>query len=689
MASYGLRYQGEYANVPTGGSERTYTVQVLQKDYSGSFQSIVLAATPVVHKYQTDDIRSPVRGSSATINIINSGSIPITTFYSLNDDQWQVKILQGATVLFIGFIVQDDTTEVMLDTPHELTLQCNDGLGLLKGVAFNLNSDVIADPYARNTLSAIIHQCLNNTSLALETYVYVNIWEDRMSEADSPFAQCYIDCNMFISGTKNEASGTVSNVFTNCYDVLEKILDRFNCSLFQALGRWNIVRWDELYTLTTVHAFIYDSTWNLTGSGLLDTPFIAQPNIATASIPATFPETGLRRQIIRPFQFDRETFNYVQPKYLLKNFDLQTLGALIRTYSQPPNQVSEYQFTSWSGGWGTNPTTRFIRVVVDAIGNEVERYAVLTGTTDDAITGAPRAVQGTPFEATAGDLIKYSFSFRQSSVHAGGVTYFFALRLYNGVDDRYVGNAADFAYVAGGEPWVPALNNAPPHGFFYTIPAGDNTGQWHTVEIVSARLPFDGLIYCYLGQNDGNPFPLQVHETHYKDIRVEYTQFINESTKITGHIHKDTQTDPLALACKNNEDVQIYVDDSPSQQAVGTLFLSTFHNLVQDRTKRWHRAGYTESLRLGQIMTTETLQWRSVPRTKLEGTFYGLVQSAIHVNMTSIFEFSYLGGTRFIFGQFEFDSRENKWHGTAWELDSGTGTVAQIYTFTYIYSTAI
>ena len=89
--AYGLRYFGEFEDI----SGRSYRVEILQKEYTGSFYSVTLGSSPIIHTYQTDDIRATVRGSSAVVNIINSGSIPITTFYSVNDDEFQVKILQG------------------------------------------------------------------------------------------------------------------------------------------------------------------------------------------------------------------------------------------------------------------------------------------------------------------------------------------------------------------------------------------------------------------------------------------------------------------------------------------------------------------------------------------------------------------------------------------------------------------
>lgn len=562
----------------------------------------------------------------------------------------------------------------MVDFAHEITLQVNDNLGLLKDVAFNFNSDIITDFYARNSLAAIIHQCLHNTGLDLQAYVYANIWEDRMSESDSLFPQAFVDCNLFISGSTTDPTGKSTDTFMSCYDVLDRILSVFDCSLFQSYGRWNIVRWQELRGLTTIHAFVYDKDWTLIDSKLLPAAFTSAPG-AAGVLPDIFPETGLRRQIFRPFLFSRRQFNYTQPKYLLKNYDLQTLGALIRTYVDiDGNTVSEYVATGWENSWPT--------------------------------ADSARAIQGTPFEATKGDKLKFSFQFRTNFSVPYPATVIFAARLFDGVNNRYV----DEIPVDDGA-WIPGI------GYNLTIPVGGDITQWQSVSIESSQIPFDGLIYVYLAGVGGVPLPyarfIRVvtdsigdeisrylvgakpaglpaqQETQYMDIRVEYTQYINDSTKITGHIHKDTQTDTVAQVIKNNEDVQIYIDDSPSNQIAGTLFISTFHNLIQDRTSRWHRAGITESLRLGQIMTTEVLQWRSLSRTKIEGSFYGLVQSGLHLALLSVFKFSFFDPIRFIFGQLEFDFRNNSIRCTAWELTGQAGEflVNQLYTFTYIYST--
>ncbi|MGB5048239.1 MAG: hypothetical protein WBO46_04855, partial [Caldilineaceae bacterium] len=267
--------------------------------------------------------------------------------------------------------------------------------------------------YAKESLLNIIALCLQNTGLGLETYIYENLFEVSQVNTKSSLEQTFIDVQTFISG----------EVFMSCYDVLTKICERFNMTLFQAKGRWNIIRWDEMRQGTGINGFVYDSTFTQTGTTTLD------EQLTFGFEQDTYPEAGLRKTIFRPWQFDKETFNYEQPKYLLNNYDLQTLGALLRTYNSGANIVKEYVATGWTGTNGnTTPSERFIRVVSDALLNELERYLVIRGNTSESAMAVP----SDPIEANIGDKISFSFSVRTNDDQAPGIGAVFAVRMYNG-----------------------------------------------------------------------------------------------------------------------------------------------------------------------------------------------------------------------------------------------------------------
>jgi len=690
--AYTLKYQGEFDSI----SEVGYRVEILEKDYSGPNYQIQLAAAPVVHNWNTDDPKASVKGSSLQIRYLNKGSIPIESFYSNADDQFRVIFYQGSKVLFIGYLVQDDCIEPMVDFTHEVLLSANDNLGLLKDLALDVSAEVsllpcmaqgdfigitipvqnwiilsninftpaigvpftitghpatlmnntftptavtalsstqfrvkiatstgdtvnapcsingtatIANGNKRLTLANIIHACLVKTGLELDTHIYCNLFAANNIVTTSFLHQIYIEPDTFLSGDK----------FDNCYSVLEKICGTFNLSLFQALGRWNIVHWDELRR-GTVNGFIYDYDFALTGTEDLQAAFDFGFH-GTTGMPdhPTYPEAGLVKSITRPFEFAKETFNYQQPKYLLKNYDLQTLGALLRTYTSGGNTIKEYVATSWELGFTGTVVERFIRVTTDSLGNEIDRVFVMRGPTGDSA----RSVASTPIEVSAGDKVNFSFSFKTNVSQGGTLTIIFAIRVFDGVNNRYVDESP-----TDNGAWQSGI------GFNYVIASGDNSNVWHQVDIKSSQIPFNGLLYCYLAQATQDP-QSTAKETYYKDIRLELTQFINDSTKVIGHIHKDSQ----AVVIKNNKDVEIYMDDSPRNTIQGTLFQPSFTGLLQDRTDLWYRNGITESKKVGNIITNETLQYRSVSRTKLEGAYRGLRQSGGSKSVPGIVDF--------------------------------------------------
>jgi hypothetical protein len=824
--AYGLIYYSEFDNV----GEHRYRFEILQKDYAGSSSSVLLSGNPATHRWDTDDVKAPIKGSSLVVNLLNGTSqqgtfgatveldfvdqgifyqsiilisgttfipqvgvpftvsghvdpsvngvytplsfvqtgtnsytivfavgadqptsvadestitgianLPITTFYSINDDQFKGRLYWNSQLLFEGFLVQDDCSELMADYAHEITLSFNDNLGLLKDIALDenvpdfggflatayfeflspipdnfihlYNTDFIPevgvpftisgyidpagnatwtpiavealgggnwkvqvvdlafvqmppypvlitgagtiDLYKRNTLLNIIRVCLYNTGLELDTYIYANIFEVAHDNTRSFLEQTYVDTQVFLDDQK----------FKNCYEVLTYIMDRFNLTLFQSLGAWRIMKWDEARYYPTTHLipyFRYDSEMAYVGDGVYGESFDTGNS-------DSLPENGLTKSIFRPYKFTLETFNYRQPKYLLRNFDLQELGALLGTYIDGATTVNEYAFTGWGDGGYSPQPLYYIRVVTDTLtGDEIERYAVV----EDATGDTARSVMATPFEVNEGDRVNLQFTFRTNVSQAGPATIVLALRLFDGTTTNY----ADEDNTVN---WKTGL------GWNYLVPSGSDTNVNQSVEIDPGPIPFSGLMFVYLPQAVNSAGTGD--ETQIKDIRLTYTPFINDSTKIIGHTHTGEQTPNT----KNNLSEDIYLDDSPRNSNAGTLFLPGFDGLLQERTSEWYRlTSPSEELKLGNITTFEQLFWRRLSRTKLEGNVIGLIKVGVHVSMLSILSFSELPGLNFGFGMLEIDYKNQSFNGNQWELCTDSEEDADLtstYTFNYLY----
>lgn len=742
--SYGIKYQSTFDRVDNTGVSVGYTLQILQLGYSAGITNVKCGAVPVLHQYQTDDPKAPIKGSSLSITLINEkGSLPLTDFLSIDDDEYQVQLFWGTQLMFIGFLVQDDCSETLIDYTHEINLSATDNLGLLKGVtldkakitydiilnvndthattapniltvsssfaAFVQNGDVIkvfgliftstytvidnsggtslvvaetvttvsvATDTMRLlrpsqfpdllTIAQVFNLCLAATDLQINTSIFCNF-----KEVSQDLTKCFITEILLNSQTFLADAHT----YDNCYNILTNILARLNCTLFQAKGIWNIVHWDELrYSGYPIPGFSYDANFTLIGPVFLNDKSLIFAGFNKFQIGIgknTQSLTGLNHRIFRPFNFDLETFNYKQPDQLLKNFDLQTLGNLVSTTTTGSGStlrtINDYAVPWWvtSTRLDAGTGTFTIRVTLDNLGNEIDRVLVVT-----------RDVKSYKIEVAKGDAFKYSFSFKTQDSQPGNINLVMYVELYDGTTTNYFHEDGT---------WQTGV------GFTYNIPSGDNSNQWHSVTIDSSlfpgisEIPFDGLLYCYLRIMDLSG---TVHETYYKDIRFEYIELINESTKIIGQTHTTSQAPNI----KQNNSVEIFVDDSPRNSIAGTLFLNSMTGVIQDRTIQWFLNNGSDTRKLGDLTTFETLFWRRIFRSILEDTYYGLVSADTlgdHISMLGVFNSTLFSGVNFIWGKLEIDYRNNKCNGTLWEMCTDSevdGDLTSTYIFNYLYA---
>jgi len=740
--TYGPIYQSTFdstANV-------AYSVMISKKNYTGSVTNIKASGSPVVHAWDTDDPKPGIKGSSLRLSFINNGALPITNFYSVEDDAFKVQLFWGTQLLFEGFIVQDDCIEDMIDYTHEITLSATDNLGLLKDVTIDktpatyyiVNNYVYTiatvapdamivdnyfgsqlllgdrikiqgttvdgtytvrqldyDPVNNNwsvhvievigttagpvpanitilrqsltnkiTLLSIIKSCVLATGLELPVNIYANIQETTQDVTKTFLDQTFINPDTFL---KTDVE------YQDCYTVLKNIMERFELTLFQSYGVWNIVRWNDLrYYANSVPGFSYDKTFTATGSVVLNT-------VITGGIGQDVRgEAVLQNRVFRPFKKAKETFNYKFPVNLLTNYNLKDLGPLISEYTigTGVNAVTrkEYAFKywKWDNSYPTSGTaaTFFIRIVYDYSGVEIDRYAVVKN------NGIHDLAQ---IEVNQGDSFTWDFTVSSDvSLPLNGppagqdANLVFIVKLTDGITTKYLRNPTDIN---------PGWQNGT--GWTHTIHGPDNLDRLHTVNIDAnkAKFPFDGILTVYLTTITPNPSD----ETRYKDLRLSYLPYINKSVKVIGHTHENTQTPTI----KQSEDITIAMDVSPKNSIAGTLFLESMTGVLRTRASKFKRKLINESLNLGEITTFETLFWRRLPRTIIEGTFRGIVSST-HLSMLSVLKYTGKPGLNFVIGKMEINYRNDQVNCTLWEDHTDTEVdtdLTHTYSFNYLYDT--
>jgi hypothetical protein len=141
--AYAIKYQIQFTNIDGDSCN----VDLLLKDYIGAITQLTGAADPFTLAYESGDnnIINPIRASECTINFYNDGLTPLTTFYSEDDEAWKIEFSvepaiypgSGHTLLWTGFLVQDDCREQFNDPPYQVQLKGTDNIALLKDVPFN------------------------------------------------------------------------------------------------------------------------------------------------------------------------------------------------------------------------------------------------------------------------------------------------------------------------------------------------------------------------------------------------------------------------------------------------------------------------------------------------------------------------------------------------------------------------
>ena len=686
--AYGLRYTADFDSLAIGALN--FTLNIYKNNYVGSTDTITLSGSPAVQEWQDDDPFKPIKGCTLTMGIINKGDVSLLDFYSDNDNEFYVELLWNSTgeTLFKGFVLQDDCQEVLLDYAHVISIVATDNLGLLKDISlgeaarfqgppstktgilieasavftnqfftsdtriavlrpgeqFTIENGAYAGTYNLISLGynsiTFVYTLVVSTSIPFAAPYSADItWNDDIPLTGyvsllSLVKICLKSTNV-VAGLKvmseiYPVGGTTGRwlddtyvlgetflqdgAYMNCYEVLEKIMARFYASCFQAHGEWYIVRYGETFKINTS-----SPTPNAFNGYAYDEDFVFQLDYfenVTMSVgfgPKRF-ETGLLSSITRPLQLVRETFNYVQPEDLLKNANLDEEGALLNEYTSGGNTVREYELKYWYDyDLSPGPHKQRLLVVITntATGDEVDRYCLVQGPG----FASALAAQSTPIEVGKNDVITYQFDYRTDVSQPGVVGTVFAIRINDGVSRSYLNNNGE---------WLNVL------GYVNNVLSGDNTNQWHTVEMTSRPIPYDAILHIFLAEATANP----ADETHYKNFSLSITNSISGLTRVIGHVHTESQFNDL----KNEESNQIFIDNSPKSSIAGTLFLESVTGLLRDKCTEWTYTGAPIVFnRLGELTTGEKLFTQYIAKTKYNGTLLTISDASRMITNFQIF----------------------------------------------------
>jgi hypothetical protein len=450
-------------------------------------------------------------------------------------------------------------------------------------------------------------------------------------------------------------------------------------SCFQSLGSWWIVRYPDLFLdfeegETIIDYYNYNSDFVYVDLLQINKSFIIDSSNKV--------ETGLLKSIIRPYRRTLETFNYVQPEDLVCNSQFTDLGPLRQITTGGGFTNKEYELPCWydyDGNAGPYPD-KYIRVVYDADNNEVERYAVVTGTT----TLGTLVVQSEDIELNQNDVIDWTFDYRTDVSQPGSVNNVFIVRITDGTTIYYLQDDGSWDT---------------PAGFTYNVPAGQNTNEWHTVTKKSQKIPFNCIFNVFISVTTLNTYD----ETYYRNLRLTLTYFIGGQLAVNGHSHTASQSRKL----NNVNDVEIFIDNSQRSSISGTLFLTSQTGILQDKCTTWEfGSGYNTGFpgvvynNLGQLATSTYMFQRYKSRTKYNGNLLSIRNVNGVLSNLAIFTNGFAGDllhNKMLLGSVAIDYKNDSAEFTMWEVFNSETDYADnfvdfttylfniLYEFNYLY----
>ena len=754
--AYGLIYTSEFDSFKGDAC----LLEIDKKDFVGDDTPIVCGGGATVLSWGPDDPKAAIRGASLDVELLNvQGTFPISNFYSIEDDTFKVRLYENNLLVFTGFLVQDDCSEIVDDFTHSLNISATDNLGLLKDISLDqaafINRDIIINgtfavdsgggsypvglfiealsttdllidgasitidngitpPYtvtvASYTFSAITGDYTIVVGTAQPSYsvlaASVEIYRQDDLRGRITFAELFkllmrstgleINTKVFmtvfcVGGATGRTLEDVqidpqtwlnNQSYEDCWQIIEDVLGRFRACLFQANGYWVILRPDELREWNgQIVGFEYDADFVYVDAVTMPAPI----TIGTGSDI----EAGLLSSIQRPLKFVREEFKYEFPQNTLCNGDLSQLGNYRTSYASGANTVTEYDLPGWEQGFdyttGGNgyigsSALRFIRITTNVVGQEIGRTLVIKGNSGFS---DPACAQSCPIEVRIGDQINWGFEFKTNTSQPGNRDSGFIAEIITTVSPtpRSMNNKR----LRFDGRWFSWMDPIPPNiSIYQTIPVGENTNNWQNFSIQSTEIPVNGILTVKLSQTVvGNS---SSKETEYRNFNFEITRSIAGVQNVIGHTHTQTQE----LKIKNNNDITIKIDDAPSSNIRGAMFLDTFTGPLQNLTTLWQRGidgsgSGGDQFTLGQLITKDELFNRRKDRVKLDGNI-------LLSNLTplSVIQYTDMMDKYFIFGALEISHKLGETNGNLYEYYTDgevLGDLISGYQFNYLYDT--
>lgn len=728
----GLKYTGSFDSIR---SNSRYLVNIYQETYTGDPITVILGATPVIHEWQEDDPLAPIKGSTLTINLTTSGGLSLLDFYSDNDNEYRVRLIGddvsgSQTVLFDGFILQDDCSEIQVDFVHTITLTASDNLGTIKDITLDRAAFLFGDETTLTNIGCVF--------VPGGPYIVINVatWDVQPGQTFT------IDGTPF---TMVANLGQIDFVYTGwCIQVVEPIttlvIGTFDITYRQVVSldgyiplltyiklclratyvdnlKLNVINHitptDGEIFLDTGETRILEDVTLLGNTFLKNNEYMSCYDVLEIIMKrfnmscfqslnswwiVRYPDLFLDYQegetLVDYYTYSAFTFDYYDKFTINKSFVIDSnnkvetglLKSIIRPYRrtletfnyvQPEDLLCNSQFTDLGP----------LRQVTTGGGFTNREYDLPCWYNYDGGSPYPDRFIRVVFEGereveryvvVTGSTFDSARSVQSEDIelNAGDIIdYTFQFRTdisqpgsVNTTFAIRIKDGTSTKYLQSDGSWDNTI------GFVKNTPAGKNTNEWQTVSIKSDGLPFNAIMNVFLAEATASPSD----QTWYKDLRLTISWFVAGQGQVNGHSHTASQSKTL----NNINDVDISIDNSTRSSISGTLFLTSQTGIFQDKCTTWQFGyGYNTGIptatyqNLGQLVTSTYMFQRYIPRTKFNGNLLNIRNANGVLSNLAIFSNEFTGPSlhnKMLLGSVAIDYKNDSAEFTMWEVFNKT-----------------
>jgi hypothetical protein len=740
----GLKYTGSFDSIRT---QSRYIVNIYQESYTGDPITVILGATPVVQEWQEDDPLAPIKGCTLTINLTTSGSLSLLDFYSDNDNEFRVELIEDTTsgTLFKGFIQQDDCSEVQIDFLHEITIVATDNLGTIKDITLGRAAEIFGDVISTGGIPVVFvpgsyividwglgWPVIPGQTFTIDTLTFTMV--TNLGEIDGTYPGWCIQVvenipalpSATLTITYREIQSLdgyiplmtfiklclkatyVQNMGLNVYNHItpsdgEIFVDTFQTRIFEdvtVLGN-TFLKNNEYMSCYDVLQIIM-KRFNMSCFQSLGIWWIVR-------YPDLFLDFEEGQTVIDYYNYNSD-FEYVDQLTINKSFVIDSsnkvetglLKSIIRPYRrtletfnyiQPESLICNNQFEDL----GPLITTETISGITIRKYEVPEWTAELAGniyigqifnSSNEEIerfcsTDTFSKAKSCDITLSKDDTFELTFDIRSNDDRFSG---YYDLRLSQMVR---ITDGTTVYFLKNDGSWTTVYSD---DNLIYTINPGDNAIQWHSVSFQTQKVPFDCILNIYLvnawlGTGDDV-------EWLYRNVNIRLAWIVGGQLNTIGHTHNSSQSREL----NNVNDVDIQIDNSLRSTIAGTLFLTTQSGLLQDRCTTWEfgngfNTGFPGVVydNLGQLTTQTYMFQRYKPRTKFNGNLLYLRNENGVLSNLAIFSNEFIGDlqhNKMLLGSVAIDYKNDSAEFTMWEVfNSETGYVDNFTDYTnYLFN---